>query len=35
MKVELNKIDDLNAELTVQISAEDYNPRIENAQRVS
>jgi trigger factor len=29
MKVELNKIDDLNAELTVQISAEDYNPRIE------
>jgi trigger factor len=29
MKIELNKIDDLNAELSIQINAEDYTPRIE------
>ncbi len=29
MKVELNKIDDLNAELLIQIGSDDYNPRIE------
>lgn len=29
MKVELNKIDDLNAQLTIQIGSEDYNDRIE------
>ncbi|HPW67049.1 MAG TPA: trigger factor [Salinivirgaceae bacterium] len=29
MKVEINKIDDLNAELVVKITDEDYNPRIE------
>ena len=29
MNIELNKIDDLNAELSIKINAEDYNPRIE------
>ncbi|MDD4745935.1 MAG: trigger factor [Salinivirgaceae bacterium] len=29
MNIELNKIDDLNAELSIEINAEDYNPRIE------
>ncbi len=29
MNIELNKIDDLNAELSIQINAGDYNPRID------
>lgn len=29
MNIELNKIDDLNAELSIKITAEDYTPRIE------